>query len=275
MTLNGFTRIGPIRHLLERRYERWFRSLPPGAFPLRGVFASLEEARASIPRNQRVGYDHAEAVDVYVEEMSRMAPSDYPMVHWLEPLLTDGVRVFDFGGHVGTKYRAFARYLAYPRTLRWVVCDVPNTVAAGERLARERGDTRLEFTSDFALADGAAVLIASGVLQYVEDPLWERLRALREPPPHVLVNKLPCRDGGPVFTLQSTEVSFVPMQVFDYDHFVAEMCALGYARTDEWRVLDRACDIPFHPEIAARYIGLYFRSTQETAGTRAVVWGPT
>jgi putative methyltransferase (TIGR04325 family) len=247
-----------VRRIRQVRYDRYFEAAPAG-FPFRGVYPTFAAAAAAAPRSKPNSYDVDEAALVHVAEASRMAPSDYPMVYWLKPLLSDAAVVFDFGGHVGTKYRAFRDYVAYPSGLRWLVCDVPSVARAGERLARSQQLRQLAFTTDFAEVEGATVLIASGSLQYTEQPLWERLARVRRPPHHVLINKLPVRDGGGFVTVQSLGVAFVPYVVFDRAQLLAGMAARSYELVDEWDVPDRPAAIPFHPELDVRHVGMYLR----------------
>lgn len=246
----------PVRQL---RYRRWFASVAAGAVPFHGRYRSFAEALADAPPTRPAGYDVPGAPDAHVDDMARVALSDYPVLHWLGTLLGAGTRVLDFGGHVGTKYRAFRPYLRYAQDLVWQVCDLPTVAAAGAARAAREGDPHLRFTTALADGDGADVLLASGVLQYVETPIWELLATLRTPPRHVLLNRLPCREGEAVVTLQNINVAVVPYQVYDERMLRAEMAALGYVLVDRWAVSDRHCAIPFHPEVATTHVGMYWR----------------
>ena len=95
------------------------------------------------------------------------------MRYGLRPLLPEVSRVFDAGGHIGAHYYGYRRFLTFPENLRWTVCEVPTTNRAGRELAATEGANALSFTEDFATADGADVLLASGVVQYLEKPLVE------------------------------------------------------------------------------------------------------
>jgi putative methyltransferase (TIGR04325 family) len=249
-----------VRAALAWRYERGFARPHGGAF--RGVFASAAEAARSAPATRPVGYDHRAAADMYRERLDRVYPSDYPAMFWLGRLLQPGTRVFDFGGHVGIHYFAYERYLDYPADLRWTVCDVPAVVAAGTAVARERGRPNLTFTTRFADAEGADVLIASGSLQYVDTSLAELLAPLRRRPRHLIIHRTPLY-GGPAFvTLQNIQTSYQPYFVFNRAAFIAAVCGCGYDLVDEWSNLEHFCHIPFHEERSVpAYTGLYFRET--------------
>jgi putative methyltransferase (TIGR04325 family) len=42
-----------------------------------------------------------------------MAASEYPLLFWLRPLLSNGMRVFDFGGYLGNGFYLYRPYLDY------------------------------------------------------------------------------------------------------------------------------------------------------------------
>jgi putative methyltransferase (TIGR04325 family) len=246
-----------VRLVREWRYDRRF--VVSDGFACRGVYGSFAEAIAAAPPAKPVGYQTRGAERVFLAEMARMAPSDYPLAFWFDRVLREGDTVVDFGGHVGTKYRALRPYLPQLGHLRWIVCDLPNVTEAGRALAADDGLDRLEFTEDFACADGADVLLSSGALQYVEPMLWTLLARLATLPEHVFLNKLPAHDADAVTTLQNIQAAFVPYRIYDRRALLREMRALGYELVDEWLVPDRHTRIPFHPEIAPEHYGHYFR----------------
>src|SRR3954454_16453196 len=92
-------RLPVIGQVLEHDYAREFARRPPNRF--RGVYASFAEAEASIPANERVGYDHAELAGLYRHRMEKANQSDYAVLFWLKGLLDARSFVFDLGGHVG------------------------------------------------------------------------------------------------------------------------------------------------------------------------------
>jgi putative methyltransferase (TIGR04325 family) len=66
---------------------------------------------------------------------------------WLGRLIEPGTRVFDYGGHRGTNFYAYSRYLKYPEGFKWIVCDLPEIVKAGEELARRENRSEISFTT--------------------------------------------------------------------------------------------------------------------------------
>jgi putative methyltransferase (TIGR04325 family) len=114
-------------------------------------------------------------VDEFALRAQRIYPYDYPVLFWLLPILPAAKRVFDIGGHIGVHYYGYQRYLPFPAELKWEVCEVPSIAKTGAELARQKGMHNLVFTSDFAGAEGADILLAAGSLQYIESPRIEVL----------------------------------------------------------------------------------------------------
>jgi putative methyltransferase (TIGR04325 family) len=249
-----------VRQLLEADYDRRFEGDMLGAF--RGVYDSFEAALASAPATKPTGFDLPEIAefDLLRTRSERVFSYDYPVLFWLRPLLAPGRVVFDFGGHIGVHFYGYQRYLDFPADLRWLVCELPSLLKPGEKLAREKGATGLGFTADRRDADGADVLLAAGVLQYVDRPgLADSLARLARPPRHLLLNKLPLTEGAGFVTLQNGGPHFVALHVFNRTDFIASITGLGYELVDSWEDRVHRCDIPFHPDRSVPwYSGLYF-----------------
>lgn len=248
----------PLRAVLERLYERRFAREGTGCF--RGVFSSFAQANLSAPRTKPWGFDNRNYAVEFEDRRTRVFSFDYPMLFWLRQLLRSTCVIFDYGGHVGTHFYAYRKYLTYPPGLRWMVCDLPAITQAGRVLARHEGVRGLEFTNRFADAEGSDVLIAAGSLQYVEDPrLPALLGKLQRLPSHLLLNKLPLYDGPEFVTLQNGGPAFHPQYVFNRQEFIERLESIGYRVEDEWRVETHSGYIPFHPDRSFPYhSGLYF-----------------
>lgn len=227
-----------------------------------GVYHSYAQAQEHAPKSLPTTYDTEAAGRMYHDQMERLRVSDYPLLYWVARLLQAGERrVFDLGGHIGISYYGFRRYLDYPADLRWLVHDVPAVVTAGRDWAM-RHDTlrRLEFTNAREDADGQQMLIATGVLQYLEYTLPELLQQLKNPPAHVLVNLTPMHPSQGYFTLQNIGIAICPYRVMAVPEFIAGMQALGYAVIDRWESFERNLRVPFEPACAVDcYYGFYFR----------------
>ena len=248
-----------VQRLRRWRYEQYFAG--PGYARYRGVFRSFDAARASAPAGKALGFDVEEFLGHYADRSARVFPYDYPMLFWLKAILTTGTIVFDWGGHLGVHYYSYSKYLTYPSTLQWIVCEVPRIAAAGDAESRRRGETALRFSTAPRSADGANILIAAGSLQYVENPTLPALLAsLAHPPEHLLLNKLPLYHGNDFVTLQNAGVSFVPLHVWNRTSFIGSLGALGYELIDEWSVPERPLQLPLDPDRSfEQFTGLYLR----------------
>jgi putative methyltransferase (TIGR04325 family) len=257
--------IGPVRFLVDLgkpfpAYRKLLNAGVPPRIKYRGMYLSFEEAMAAVPRNMRIGYDHEEIAGIYEGYANVILASDYPAILCLQEALQGGSRVFDFGGNVGISFYAWQRYLNYPRDIQWVVCDLLSVIQRGERLALERQEKRLSFTTRFEDANGFDFLLMSGCLQYVEPRAHELLGRLKDLPRHIVVNRIPLHDSRECVTLQNIRWMVSPYRVFHRKRFISAMETLGYSLVDAWVDAQLDCWIPFYPEYSvSAYSGLYFR----------------
>lgn len=237
-----------LRWLAEPRYRNRFRRHRMGN-AYWGVYPTFAAARAAIPTELHAGYDTDAGAVLYASRLSRLEASDYAPLFWLSRLLQQGQRrVFDLGGHVGVSYYAFQQHLDYSDDLRWLVHDVPTVMQRGRMLASERGVAgQLQFV-DASAADGCDVLMAKGVLQYLEYTLAEFLQRLQEPPRHLIINLTPMHATEAFFTLQNIGVAVCPYRVSALPQFIAELAALGYRVGQQWDHPERSVRIPFHAD---------------------------
>jgi putative methyltransferase (TIGR04325 family) len=242
------TRIPPIRAVLRAKTH----------FPW--VFSSFEDVRvAAALKRRKFGHDHLEAAEVYLRHMGSLMSSDYPILFWLRSMLTENGFLFDYGGHIGLQFYNYSRYLEFPTSFHWVACDVPAATRLGEKIAKDRRETRLSFTNQFQDCEGSNVLLASGSLQYIETPLSALLATLKQKPRQVLVNRIPLTDHPEFVTVQDIGSAVCPYAIRNRKAFVASMEALGYAVRDAWEVPHLSLNILLHPELSVpTYSGLYF-----------------
>lgn len=211
----------------------------------RGAFPSYEAALSAVRPGALAGYDHDGVSEVHEEKMQQVRVWDYPLLYWLARLAPSCV--VDAGGHTGVKYRAFARHLDLD-CIDWVVFDLPAIVRAGRAKARPE-DRTLSFVDRIEDAPAADVLLASGLLQYVNTPLAELVRRMRALPEHILLNKVATRDGPAVVTLENFGLAEIPYQVRRRDEVPTALAELGYDIIDEWVIPSLAHVIPTHPEL--------------------------
>lgn len=241
----------------EQRYARWFSK--PEAYPsFRGTYQSMQQAALAAPATLALGCESASYADHHVDRVNKVYLHDYPVMLWLSRLLPSANHIFDLGGNVGIHYLSYRKYVAYPPGIRWTVCDVPNVIAVGQRLAAELDAPGLEFGTAFELASGADVLLSSGTIQYLDWDLSERLAGLPAKPRHLFLNKLPLYDGKEYVTLQNARVAFLPYRAFNRTQFIGSLSQAGYELVDTWDVPGFTCGDPFRPEVhIPSFTGLY------------------
>jgi putative methyltransferase (TIGR04325 family) len=257
--LNQGARAGasPLKALIGR-----MRYLDPRRNRFQGLYAGYDQAFAAASRKGRAGYDHDDVAPVSFEAMCRVEAWDYPVLFWLGRLLADGGNVLDAGGHMGTKYRAFAPYLDYGDAVTWTVYDLPAIVRAGRAKAMADGLDALTFVERIADAPAPKIFLASGLLQYLDRPLGELLGEIENPPQWLLFNKVAFHECGPAVTLERIGKALVPYQMRERRSFIDGIERLGYRTADCWRIGELSHTISTHPEIgASESQGFLFRRT--------------
>lgn len=255
-----------LRPMFERAYKRRFAHDRIDFNAYCGVYPDFATALANAPTTMPIGYDHDVGATMYLSRTRYVLACDYPAMFWLERLLAEGCRtVFDFGGNIGIKYYAYQRYLRFPNDLRWMVCELPKVVATGSAWAKDHDPSgQIGFTENQADLSGQDVLFASGVLQYLDDTLWNLLDRLDRPPRHILVNVLPLHANLSFFTIQNSALLYSVYRIMAHAEFVSALAERGYRIRDQWDQLDRQCIIPFHPEnTVEKYHGFLFSRTDE------------
>lgn len=252
-----------IKSFVRWEYDRAFAA-NRNANMFRGVFDTFDAAENSAPKTLPMGYDNAAAAGMYLDRTRRIYPSDYPLIFWLQKLFAEGcTRIFDVGGHIGIGYYGYRRYLTYPATLSWVVHDVPAVMQEGRRLAAVKDTYRgLTFSERFEETANADILFASGSLQYLPEPLWQMVAALKTKPRHVLLNLTPLHARESFFTLQSIGTAFCPYRVSSVGELLQGFESSGYKLIDQWDNPEKKCEIPFHENHSLdRYHGFLFSRT--------------
>jgi putative methyltransferase (TIGR04325 family) len=216
-----------------------------------GAWPTREAALAALPPSEARGYDDPDLAPVSFEAMCRREVWDYPVLHWLHRLLPEGARLLDAGGHLGTKHIAFAPLLDLG-AVDWTVLDTPGIVSAA-RAAQEVGriPAALRFVDRPEDAPEADILLASGLLQYLDRPFPEFLDALPARPRHLILNKVATRDGPEVVTHERLERVRVPYRIRNRAAWEESLAALGYAMRDAWAMPALGHRISTHPRLGA------------------------
>ncbi len=214
-----------------------------------GAYPDRASALAGVPRRWLATYDHPDVAVVNFRVMCAVRVWDYPVLFWLEKLHQPGMRVLDAGGHFGTKFIAFQPILRLNEVV-WTVYDLPETVRSA-RLAQQQGEVPVEvgFIDDLADALPLDILLASGLLQYLDLPFPAFLARLPNRPRHILLNKVATRDGPSVITLERIGPARVPYQIRCRTAFEAEVAGAGYAIADTWDIPSLGHVIDTHPEL--------------------------
>lgn len=243
-----------IWHLRRAAYERQVRRGLGwqfwGTFPSRPAAEDAARRLGHLP----VGYDQPGAAQHGRATYEQMHSFDYPALLAIAGAVQDGCRhIVDLGGHLGAKYRAYSRLWRFPDDLRWTVCETPGIVAAAHDLLPEERPAALSFTTDRSCIATADLLFASGVLQYLEQPLPALLRELPAAPRRLVLNKVPLSDGPETWTIQRAGAALVPYHVMNRQSLMAALSSLGYRLTDSWTVVEYAARIPFAPGHGTRH----------------------
>ncbi len=153
----------------------------------------------------------------------------------------------DAGGHLGTKYIAFSGVLDLSE-VTWAVYDLPGIITA----ARERQQNcELPQAIRFEMAPddlpNSDLLLASGLLQYLDQPFAEFVQSLPHRPTYIIVNKVALWGRPKAFTIERIGAGRVPYQIRNRPAFEAEIAAMGYVIEDQWDIEGLGHVIATHP----------------------------
>ena len=130
-----------------------------------------------------------------------------------------------------------------------------------EILAKQRSETRINFTDDAHGASGHQVLLISGSLHYFDFTLAEYLGGLEKRPEHVFINRTPLVDAPAAATVQYTHGTMVACKLLNRMDLVEGMKLLDYELVDSWDAPEFSIKLPYDPAYWVKeYSGLYFRA---------------
>jgi putative methyltransferase (TIGR04325 family) len=248
------------RLITHMRSNRASRAILDACLGFRRVFPSFADAQACASKYIPSGHEHPDEIRFHTSISDTVRESDYPVLFYLAPLVPGLRNVFDLGGNVGNLFYSYQSKLSFPASITWTVYDLPMKKPLGEKLASERGESRIRFATNLAEASGCDVFIASGSLHYFEQPLHEILRSLERLPEHVFANRMPCCSGSDVITVQDNGSYLVPCKLHGRATLITGMQTLGYQLQSEWPVHERRLPVPTHPDLGrGTYAGFYFR----------------
>ena len=127
---------------------------------------------------------------------------------YVATLFDNRLRVLDFGGSLGSSYFQNRGYLGHLRDFRWGIVEQPPYVSIG---LREFEDDRLRFFTtarDCIALMSPNVLLLSGVVQYLEDPLQFLRGAVEWHIPFIIIDRaLLVKDARSRLTIQTVPPS--------------------------------------------------------------------
>ncbi|SDC04095.1 methyltransferase, TIGR04325 family [Ruegeria marina] len=231
----------------------WARIMALGIRPpaFIGAYPDRNTAVAQVSKGTPSSYDNDKIAPLNFELMSETHIWDYPIMFWLERLMQPGLNVLDAGGHFGTKFIAFRDRIDLGQ-VDWNVYDVPATIRAALRLQQSgKVPDQIKFFDDLSKAQAPDVLLASGLLQYLDIGFHELVDSLPSPPKHILLNKVATTNGPTVVTLEKIGSGRIPYQIRNRAEFEHGIAAMGYRIRDSWHIPSLARTIATHPSLGA------------------------
>lgn len=157
------------------------------------------------------------------------------------------MKLLDAGGHIGTKHHAFTTYLNTDQ-IDWTVWDLPALLKAGRQAQKDKiVSDKIKFADKPSDASSIDLLLASGLLQYLDISITELLDQLENRPRWMLLNKVATRPGDDLVTLQLIGKKRVPYQIRNRERFEAVLFAAGYEIIDSWTIEGLSHRIGTHP----------------------------
>jgi len=153
---------------IQDLHDCWAFRRSGGSYRFRGVYSTYEEAEAAMPSNSLHGFNHGPVANYFADTHVVFNPSDYAVLFWLSGILPSPQPLFDFGGGVGQSFYVYQSFVNLRDHMRWIVCEVEALAERGKALAKEKHAKGLNFTTDFTACNGSAIMLTSGVLQYVQ-----------------------------------------------------------------------------------------------------------
>lgn len=251
-----------INNALDRHYAKEFASAT-NAHWFRGVYPDFATATADAPASKPLGYNNEApaSVEMYRYRMQALSPCDYPVAFWLSRLIAPDYKLLDFGGHVGVLYYALQKYLTFPESFEWQVCDLPAVIKEARKLANANGNAaHLSFVEDPEKAGLNDLVLFSGSLQYIDQSISSLIERLPYRPTYLLINMLPVHPRESYVTLENISTAFCPYRIHSSDELLGEIEKVNGEVIDEWRNADKECVIPYHPEYSLdHYYGMLVR----------------
>jgi putative methyltransferase (TIGR04325 family) len=261
--LSGFERLPGGGHLL-RKLAHWPATAPilDWALGHYRAFNSFQEAESMARSLVAESHQHQDYSKLIMSAKDAR-PSDYAVMFHMRSLNLKNSKIFDLGGNAGNLFYMFDRYLNLPLDCTWMIYDFPVWVEAGKKLAAERKEYRLQFTTKWDNASGVDILIASGSLYCFETPFDQMINALEEKPKVILINRTPLISGPTKAAIQDGRLWMIACMLYNRAEFITSIEAIGYEVIDTWKSPEHFVKIIGKPESSAiPPTGIFFRLKQ-------------
>jgi putative methyltransferase (TIGR04325 family) len=208
---------------------------------------------AAILQHVRAAVSKARSTETF-ERDARIGPIQelqWPVVATLNRVAAEQgghLRVFDFGGSLGSLYQQCRAQLASNVTLRWRIVELPAMAQVGQ--AEFQTDELMFFDSiEAALKDFTPDLVlASGSPQCLRDP-YQTLQELLRLSQYFLLDRIPMINGPDRLTIQNFHPSHygehlrIPHWLFNRAH-LTNLIAKSHVVLSQFAGLDGTMDLP-------------------------------
>ncbi|MGQ0512018.1 MAG: methyltransferase, TIGR04325 family [Betaproteobacteria bacterium] len=146
--------------------------------------------------------------------------------------------VVDFGGGLGLHHRALAKRLELGPADHWTVVELPAVCAAGRARAANDGLAFVESLEQVSATPAPSVVLASGVMNALEDPT-AMLRAFARMAPWVVLGSLPLVPAAAHrVAINTTHQTPYPLWFFSDNQLLADVSSMGLRVRARWPITE-------------------------------------
>jgi putative methyltransferase (TIGR04325 family) len=225
-------------------------------------FPTFADAAAAIAGDEGGGHSNHDYIGQTLKDSSKVLPSDYPVLFYIQGLLPQIRTVFDLAGGLGNAFYCYSRHMDMPSSLSWSILELPETSRTGAELAKERDEPRVRFAAHWGEAEGVDLLITTGALHYFEKPLPAMISELRRKPRYVLINRAALVDCPAFATIQEGGGYRLACFLYNRDELIRGFESLAYELIESWQIAEpeHSVIVTCYPDRSVTaYSGLFFR----------------
>ncbi|GAC1660884.1 MAG: hypothetical protein NVS9B4_12410 [Candidatus Acidiferrum sp.] len=227
----------------------------------RGVFETYEQAEAVARATGVPSHENPGNVAAHMETAKNLLISDYPVLHWMNQLKCNELRVADYGGSGGNLYYAY-RPLLHAERVHWTVLELPKIMEEGVAIAAQRAAHELHFLPSSGLFPSCDFVLVSGAFHYWKGSAGEFVARFPQPPEHIIINRSPIVHGDVPhhYTVQHSEYSSLACIIKNKNEITADFHGEGYELIDQWACPEYPAKKILFPRFTVNQCtGLYFR----------------